>query len=291
MKHPAGLYVNHAFASQLWLGRERGTVSEVTFKVQDRISGRRSSPVRKYQLMVIGSDRWWDLIKYELILLVASRLPGTLGVLLRGKLYPLMLGEVGRDVVFGANITLRHPHKIRIGDGVIVDDNVVLDAKGDGNQGITIGRNALIGRNAILNCKDGDIELGERAEVGSNSQIFSAALVRVGRDVLISAYALLVGGGNYELDRTDVPISQTVREGSARGIHVGDDVRVGAHAVILDGVSVGEGSVVAAGAVVKKDVRSWSAVAGVPVSEERALPEVARRRVRNSQPTEGSWPA
>ena len=239
-------------------------MSEVAFKVQDSISGRRVSQARKYQQLVVGSDRWWDLIKYELVVLLVSRLPGALGLFLRARLYPLILGRVGRGVVFGAHIGLRHPRKIRIADGVVIDDNVLLDAKGDGNRGITIGRDAFIGRNVILHCKDGDIELGERADIGANSQIFSGSRVRIGRDVLIGAYAYIVGGGNYEIDRTDVPMNRTLRDGSARGISVGDDVWIGAHTVILDGVSVGGGSVVAAGAVVTEDVAGWSVTAGVP---------------------------
>ena len=37
---------------------------------------------------------------------------GALGLFLRSRLYPLILGRVGRNVVFGANVTLRHPHKM-----------------------------------------------------------------------------------------------------------------------------------------------------------------------------------
>lgn len=256
-------------------------MSETAFKLQDPISGRRQSQVRKYQHMVVGSERWWDLVKFELVLLLVSRLPGALGLFLRSKLYPLILGEVGRGVVFGANISLRHPHKIRIADGVIVDDNVVLDAKGDGNRGITIGRDAFIGRNVILHCKDGDIELGERADIGANSLIFSGSRVRIGHDVLIGAYAYIVGGGNYEIDRTDVPMNRTLREGTARGISVGDDVWIGAHAVVLDGVSVASGSVIGAGAVATKDVPGWSITAGVParvIKERFQTPEAVRMR-------------
>lgn len=239
-------------------------MTEAAFKVQDTISGRRESRVRKYQHLVVGSERWWDLVKYELIVLLISRLPGALGLFLRGRLYPSILGAVGQGVVFGSNVTLRHPHKIRIGDGVIIDDNVLLDAKGGDNRGITIGRDSFIGRNSILHCKDGDIELGERADIGANSQIFSGSRVVIGRDVLIGAYAYLVGGGNYDIGRTDVPINRSLPEGSARGIRVGDDVWIGTHAVILDGVSLGGGSVVGAGAVVTKDVPGWSVAAGVP---------------------------
>lgn len=246
---------------------------EVSFKVQDSISGQRSSRLRKYQRMVVGSERWWDLIKYELIVLLAARLPGVLGLFLRGKLYPWLLGGVGRGVAFGVNLTLRHPHKIWVGDGVIVDDNVVLDAKGEGNRGITIGRESFIGRNTILSCKGGDIELDERTVIGSNCDIMAAAPVRLGRDVLIGAYTYLVGGGNYDLERTDVPINRSQRDDSARGIRVADDVWIGTHVVVLDGVSVGGGSAVAAGSIVTDDVPGWSIAAGTPARVVRRRPQ------------------
>jgi acetyltransferase-like isoleucine patch superfamily enzyme len=247
-------------------GQDNGwyAMGEVSFKVQDPISGYQGGQARKYRRMVVGSDRWWDLIKYELTVLLASRLPGALGLFLRGKLYPWILGEVGRGVAFGANITMRHPHKIRIGDGAIVDDNVLLDAKGEGNRGITIGRDCFIGRNSILSCKDGDIELGERVDVGFNCAIFSGALVLIGRDVLIGAYTFIVGGGNYDLDRTDVPINRSVREDGARGIRLAGDVWIGTHSIVLDGVSVGEGTAIAAGSVVTGDIPGRSIAAGAP---------------------------
>lgn len=250
-------------------------MGEIAFKIQDGISARRMSALRKYQLMVIGSESWWDLIKYELVVLLVSRVPGALGLLLRARLYPWLLGEVGKGVVFGANITLRHPHKIRIGGGSIFDDNVLLDAKGNSNAGITIGDDCFIGRNSILSCKDGDIELGDRANVGFNCNIMSTSRVRVGRDNLISAYTYLVGGGNYDLDRVDIPINKSLREDRARGIRLDDNVWIGAHSIVLDGVSVGYGSAVAAGAVVSKDMPAWSIAAGVPASVVRQRPIAA----------------
>ena len=59
---------------------------------------------------------------------------------------------------------LRHPHKIHIGSNVVIDDNCLLDAKGETNRGIRIGDGVFIGRNTILSCKNGDIELGRRRE-------------------------------------------------------------------------------------------------------------------------------
>ena len=45
-----------------------------------------------------------------------------------------------------------------------IDDNCLLDAKGESNRGIRIGDGVFIGRNTILSCKNGDIELGRRRE-------------------------------------------------------------------------------------------------------------------------------
>ena len=98
--------------------------------IQQELFDESKSKVAKYQELVVGRSGLGALVAYELVMLCASWLPGALGLFLRGKLYPLLLGRVGRNVVFGANVTLRHPHKIAIGDNVVVDDQCCLDAKG-----------------------------------------------------------------------------------------------------------------------------------------------------------------
>ena len=68
--------------------------------------------------------------------------------------------------MFGVNVTLRHPHKIAIGDNVVIDDQCCLDAKGTDNRGIAIGNGVFVGRNTILSCKNGDIVIEDRANLG-----------------------------------------------------------------------------------------------------------------------------
>ena len=53
------------------------------FKIQDSISGKKKSKLRKYMDMIVGSDSYWFLIKFELIVLFTSKIPGALGVVLR----------------------------------------------------------------------------------------------------------------------------------------------------------------------------------------------------------------
>jgi len=215
----------------------------------------------RYADLVVGRDGWGPLLAYEFVILVASWVPGALGLFLRSKLYPLILGRVGRNVAFGANVVLRHPHKIQIGSNVVIDDNCCLDAKGSTNRGITIGDGVFLGRNTILSCKNGNIDLGEEANIGFNVEIFSAADVRVGARTLIAAYTYLVGG-DHLYDRTDVPVLQQGR--TARGIDVGDNVWLGAHVVVTDGARIGRDAVIGAGAVVIGEVPEFNIAAGVP---------------------------
>ena len=242
------------------LGKIPGVADARITNIQREFGAGRSRRER-YADLVVGQPGLWALVKYEVVLLLSAWVPGALGLFLRSKLYPLILGRVGRNVAFGCNVVLRHPHKIDIDDNVVIDDQCCLDAKGTTNRGISIKRGVFIGRNTILSCKNGDIVLDEDANVGFNVEVFSAATVRVGKKVLIAAYTYLVGG-DHMYDRVDVPVLDQGR--TARGIDVGDNVWLGAHVVVADGVRIGRDAVVGAGAVVTSDVPEFHVAAGVP---------------------------
>src|SRR5262249_31167716 len=144
-----------------------------------------------------------------LIVTFTQSCPGALGLGLRKALYPLLLGSCGSNVVFGQNVVLRHPHKIHIGSNVVVDDNCLLDAKGEAHHGITLGNGVFIGRNSILSCKNGDIVLGDGANVGFNCEVFSASRVTVGPNVLMAAYSYIIGGDHDFSDATKAVLEQT----------------------------------------------------------------------------------
>jgi acetyltransferase-like isoleucine patch superfamily enzyme len=230
-------------------------------KAQDQLFDARSSALDKYARLVVGRRGWWALVKHEAITLASQAVPGALGLALRKVLYPRLLGACGRNVVFGQNVVLRHPGKIRIGDDVVIDDNCLLDAKGDANAGITIGSGVFVGRNTILSCKNGDIALGDRANIGFNCEIFSASRVSLGEDALLAAYCYVVGG-DHDFSDTSKAVLEQGR--TSAGVAIGAGVWMGAGAKILDGVTVGAHAIVGAQAVVKDPVPAYAIAVGIP---------------------------
>lgn len=219
------------------------------------------SPLRTYQDLAIGRRGWGALLAYELVQTCLCGLPGAAGLVLRKWFYRRWLGRVGRNVTFGAHVSIRHPHKIRIGDHVVIDDGCQLDAKGADNSGITIGSHVVMGRNSILQCKNGDITLGDHVNIGVNCDITSSNRVVIGAKTLVAAYAYIVGGG-HAFDRADQAVMDQGRV--AHGIDVGAASWIGAHAVVLDGTSVGEGAIIGAGSVVTKSLPAGAIAVGAP---------------------------
>jgi acetyltransferase-like isoleucine patch superfamily enzyme len=230
-------------------------------RAQEQLFDQKRSARDKYAELVIGQRGWGPLLMYELVVLASQHVPGALGFALRKSLYPLLLGSCGRNVIFGQNVVLRHPHKIRIGDNVVVDDNCLLDAKGDSNRGITIGSGVFIGRNSILSCKNGDIDIADGANIGFNCEVFSASRVSVGRDTLLAAYCYLIGG-DHDFSDLSQPVITQGRQSS--GITVGAGAWLGAGAKVLDGVSVGDGAIIGAAAVVRSAVPNGAIAVGIP---------------------------
>ncbi len=230
-------------------------------KAQDQLFDPRTSARAKYAALVVGRPGVWALLKYEAIVLVSQWVPGALGLALRKALYPRLLGACGRNVVFGQNVVLRHPARIRIGDNVVVDDHCLLDAKGESNEGIAIGTGVFIGRNTILSCKNGDIVVGDRANIGFNCEVFSGSRVTIGADTLMAAYCY-VAGGDHEYGDASTPVASQGRR--SRGVTIGDGVWMGTGAKILDGIRVGSHAIIGAGAVVRVDVPEYAVAAGRP---------------------------
>jgi len=217
----------------------------------------------KYKELFLGKVSFFYFIKYELVMMLFSWVPGALGFALRKWFFPGLFKKVGKGVVFGRNMTIRHPKKIEIGDNVVFDDNTVIDAKGENNKGLKIGKNVLIGRNSSISCKGGDIEIGDYSNIGPNNIIISESTLEIGKYVFTSGQIYMIAGGNHTFERRDIPIwlQPSVSKG---GIILEDDTWIGASSTILDGVKIGKGAIIGAATLVHKRIRPYTVNLGVP---------------------------
>ena len=123
----------------------------------------------------------------------------------------------------------------------------------------SLGDNSVIESFCCINNAVGDIVIGDHTRVGLHNTVIGP--VRIGSHVNL-AQGITVTALNHNFADKDRKIDE---QGiSTVPVTIGDDIWIGANAVILPGVTIGNHSVVAAGAVVTKDVPPHSLVAGVP---------------------------
>jgi acetyltransferase-like isoleucine patch superfamily enzyme len=237
--------------------------TEFQSSTQKELLSETKSLSAKYSTLVVGEKGLWKLLRFEFVNLLFSWVPGALGLALRKVFYPCLFRKVGKGVVFGRNITLRHPHKIVLGTNCVIDDNVVLDAKGEKNDGLRLDDNVYIGRNTTLSCKEGSILIGDYTNISANCSLLSETEITLGRYCFLAGHCYLVAGGNHSFDDVSRPImfQPSVSKG---GIRISDDVWLGAGVIVLDGAAIGQGTVVGAGAVVTGPLPEYAVAVGSP---------------------------
>jgi acetyltransferase-like isoleucine patch superfamily enzyme len=217
---------------------------------------------KRYAILVVGKDSFWELFKYELITFLCGSLSGALGLFLRKKLYPYLFGKTGKNLIIGKNVTLRHAYKIHLGDNVIIDDNCVLDAKGTSNKGIFIGNNVFVGRNTVIYTKDGDIYIDDGVNISVNCDIYSKKMLKIGKNTMIAAYTYIMCGGQYNYQKRE-PFAEQSSQSKGPTI-IGESCWLGAKVVVSDNVTIDSGAVIGAGAVVTSNVPSNVIALGTP---------------------------
>ena len=130
----------------------------------------------------------------------------------------------------------------------------------------SLGDYSVIESFACINNAVGDVMIGNHTRIGLHNTIIGP--VEIGSHVNL-AQGITVTALNHNFDDTQKRIDE--QGVSTIPVTIEDDVWIGANAVILPGVTVGRHSVVAAGAVVTKDVQPYTLVAGVPAKTIKSL--------------------
>jgi acetyltransferase-like isoleucine patch superfamily enzyme len=220
---------------------------------------------------------------------------------------------LGEDVMIGNNVTIYS--QVHIGDGSRILDGAVIGRLPipagtttrpvtEGYRPLIIGERCVIGCNTVLytgitlgnhvlvadlaSIREG-CEIGDSVVVGRGAMVLYdariAARTRIQDQVHIAGNTVIesdvfIGMGVMTANDNDVYLTRFgLKPLDLRGPVIRCFSVVGVNATILPGVEIGMGALVAAGAVVTRDVRAWSVVAGVPARNVRHIPDEQRQQI------------
>lgn len=199
----------------------------------------------------------------QTVLALAGWVPTVLGLALRGVLYRLILRMDGWAAI-ESGVRLRYADHIRLGHGSFVDQGTYLHAC---PCGIEIGAGTIIMHGAILHVYNfrgiphSGIKIGKDSLIGEYTVIRGQGRVTLGDWVYTSPLTQILAVNHVFDDPQRSFLDQGI---TAEGIAIEDDVWLGASSIVTDGVHIGKGAVVAAGAVVTRDVPAHTVVGGIP---------------------------
>lgn len=172
----------------------------------------------------------------------------------RGRLISLIFlpRSQGTKLRVGKNVVLKG--SLIIGSNVSIESNVKIYNRTE------IGDNVSIGDNVELRSNGSSIvKIGSGTSINRNSMIMG--VVTIGENCAIAPGCCIVGSNHIFTDST-LSIKEQGLE--RKGINIESDVWIGANACVMDGVTIGRGSIIGAGSVVTKNIPSYSIAVGNP---------------------------
>lgn len=186
-------------------------------------------------------------------------------MLIRGIFNKIFFKKSKGTLFIGKKVKIKCRKKIEFKGSATIEDGCFINALSQ--KGIKIGNNFSLGRNSIIECTGVIRELGEELIIGNNVGIAANAFIAMRGKLEIGSNTIFGPGvsihaENHNFDSLNTPIR--LQGATRKGIKIGEDCWIGSKAIILDGVNIGNHVIVAAGAVVNKDVPDYAIVGGVP---------------------------
>jgi len=169
-------------------------------------------------------------------------------------------------LLVGKNVRLFYPKNLQVGYNTIIEDGAEINCLSQ--QGIKLGNRVTIGKYAIIrpsNIYGGPIgeglTMGDNSNIGPYNYIGCSGKITIGNNVML-APRVSIYAENHVFDHPEILIRDQGVE--KKEVIIEDDCWLAANSIILAGVTIGQGSIVAAGSVVTENVPAYSLVAGVP---------------------------
>jgi acetyltransferase-like isoleucine patch superfamily enzyme len=230
------------------------------------------------QLVLNGSK-----YKTPILTTLFGWIPSLPGLGLRYLFYPLIFKKMGRSVKIYPDVRLKNAQNIEIGFGVVLHQGVEIDLNSENElkicdrvnlardvclilagakSNIHLANLVSLGRGVHLTVFDtGQISINEGTYIGPYTCISAYGKLKIGKNCLIASHCSIYAHNHNFSD----PDKLIAKQGfNFKGVTIEDDCWLGSGVRVVDGVTIGKGSVIAAGSVVMKDIPPYSIAAGVP---------------------------
>jgi acetyltransferase-like isoleucine patch superfamily enzyme len=157
--------------------------------------------------------------------------------------------------------------------GVLIHKSIEVTGRADIRPWLTFGPGSYVERECTIWCaaeadSEPSVVIGENVFIGRNTYVGAWKPISIGTDTLIGAYCYIISG-NHRIAAPDLPVRMQGYEGGP--ITIGRNVWLGAHVIVLPGVTIGANAVVGAGSVVTASIPEAEIWAGAPARRIRSI--------------------
>jgi acetyltransferase-like isoleucine patch superfamily enzyme len=159
---------------------------------------------------------------------------------------------------------LNRQRGVQIGRSTWIARSAMLQTNSDGTMpggSISVANGVILSDGVILSTYGGSIEISPNVYIGPYCVLYGHGGLFIGSDTMIAAHSVIVSA-SHGFACLDMPMTRQPL--TYEGIHIGDNVWIGAGCKVLDGVRIGTGAIIGAGAIVTRDVEAYGIALGVP---------------------------
>lgn len=170
------------------------------------------------------------------------------------------LKMLGKNTLIGKDLELRGAKYIKIGNNTDIGDRVSITAW---DSYVSNGSQTLFKPQIII---------GDNCSIGRDNHITAISSIIIGNGCLTGRWVTITDNSHGTFSESELKIIPKQRKLHSKGnVVIGENVWIGEKATILPGVSIGTGAIIAANAVITKDIPPYSIAAGCPAKVIRKL--------------------